>query len=153
MMGRNSRRTDAILWRPGFCSSASVAPKAFCMIAHRPKNSRDLEKCQHRNGAETKCYTHPFQYALTVFRCAFLIAPTSNSQQYCHLSAHSCTYPGTKLIRKTLESRCGTHTSLINFSLSSRDFFPTFVSETMGMSDNSPSCNDSKSSLTDFSTF
>lgn len=35
-------RTDAILWMPDFCSSSGVVPKAFDIIAHLPKNSRDL---------------------------------------------------------------------------------------------------------------
>lgn len=35
--------------------------------------------------------THSFHNFRTVFRCAFRMFPTSNNQQYSHLSALSCT--------------------------------------------------------------
>lgn len=36
--------------------------------------------------------TYSFHSFRTVFRCAFRMFPTSNNQQYSHLSAFSCTY-------------------------------------------------------------
>lgn len=82
-----------ILWRPGFCSSSGVEPSALAIVAHFPKNSRELEEVRTLSNIQEyePCRTHPFQYVRTVFKCAFLIAPTSNNQQYRYLSAHSCT--------------------------------------------------------------
>ena len=88
-------RTCASLCNPSLCSSSGVVPRAFAITAPRPKNIRPE---LGRHGSSMNAWwtdgsqTYSFHSFRTVFRCAFRMFPTSNSQQYCHLSAFACTY-------------------------------------------------------------
>ncbi|SRR6266550_1313168 len=73
---------------PSLCSSSGDVPKAFAMTAPRPKNIRaELGSPIRFQCRQVMLSTYSFHNFRTVFKCVFLMFPTSRSQQYCHLSA------------------------------------------------------------------
>ena len=71
---------------------------------------------------------YSFHSLRTVFRWELRMLPTSNNQQYCHLSAFSCTCQCEP--HSAREQSRDIRTSTMSAFLSSLVFFATFVNET-----------------------